>query len=634
MSLQIKTFDNKTGASSLFKAIGHPYCVSKTHDLIKSLASVKDVAIYDPLNQIETFNALYSLEKLPISQIFVQNIDEIGVQKLGKTAQPIVSLKECRPDVLFVLAYDAKRLVDHIKYLVDSKTKIVTLDDIRLPDDFMSNLKNYLDPHNFATNFAFFRDDEESYTRLFTANYWAGWGAQNISIWCSLMDHQGNVLAEWREPILHKGQTIVFDSREIRERFKLDAFTGQLFIHVLGAKGHDTVKYALDVVSKKDQYISATHDANSFPADYYAGLPAPADNEKVIFWVQNSHPTPIPAGTIGFNVMGDENTKQFLLKDVPGFGTYALDLHEVLPNVKWPQQIEIHAKKYFVRPRYEIVNDENIRRIAHANVERTDLNPDPKIADLSNLMGKAYILSAPILPMKDFKTIALPTPMARSQMHLPLVMNCYDAKGNQIATKSLGNLKRNHQHCIDLDDLNLSLNTDYGHAEFIYDFQAGKEADGWIHGLFRYQNRQSGQQAETSFGSHIYNTVLTYKTEPQSYAGPAPGLSTRLFLRLGGNEVRSFCHLMYPVSTPFHAYSNTDLLLHNQNGVEVASTSLKIPASGSQLWFYDEVFSEAQRQEAGTNAYIMIRDTTCRLFGYHGMTSKNGGLSLDHMFGF
>lgn len=634
MSLKISTYSNTKGSSSLFKAIGHPFCVSKTRDLLKSLASVTDVVIYDPLNQIETFNALYSLEKLPISQIFVQNIDEIGAQKLGKIAQPIVSLKECRPDVLFVLAYDAKRLVDHIKYLVDSKTKIVTLDDIRLPDDFISNPKNYLDPNNFATNFAFFRDDEESYTRLFTANYWVGWGAQNISIWCSLMDHQGNVLAEWREPIPHKGQTIVFDSREIRDRFKLKAFTGQLFIHVLGAKGHDTVKYALDVISKKDQYISATHDANSFPADYYAGLPAPMDNEKVVFWVQNSHPTPIPAGTIGFNVMGDENTKQYFSKDVPGFGTYALDLHEVLPNVKWPQQIEIHAKKYFVRPRYEVVNDKNIRRIAHANVERTDLNPDPKIADLSNLMGKAYILSAPILPMKDFKTIALPTPMARTQMHLPLAIHCYDAKGNQIATKSLGNLKRNHQDVVDLDDIMPMNATDYGHVELVYDFQAGKEADGWIHGLFRYQHRQSGQQAETSFGSHIYNTVLTYKTEPQSYAGRAPGLSTRLFLRLGNDDVRSFCHLMYPVSTPFHDFSNTDLFLHNQNGVEVASTRLKIPASGSQLWFYDEVFSEAQRQEAGTNAYIMIRDTTCRLFGYHGMTSANGGLSLDHMFGF
>src|SRR3546814_2404241 len=28
--------------------------------------------------------------------------------------------------------------------------------------------------------------------------------------------------------------------------FGLDAFAGQLFIHVVGAKGHDVVKYALD----------------------------------------------------------------------------------------------------------------------------------------------------------------------------------------------------------------------------------------------------------------------------------------------------------------------------------------------------------------------------------------------------
>ena len=30
----------------------------------------------------------------------------------------------------------------------------------------------------------------------------------------------------------------------------------------------------------------------------------------------------------------------------------------------------------------------------------------------------------------------------------------------------------------------------------------------------------------------------------------------------------------------------------------------------------------------------MIRDTTCRLFGYHGLLAGNGAFSLDHMFGF
>jgi len=30
----------------------------------------------------------------------------------------------------------------------------------------------------------------------------------------------------------------------------------------------------------------------------------------------------------------------------------------------------------------------------------------------------------------------------------------------------------------------------------------------------------------------------------------------------------------------------------------------------------------------------MVRDTTCRLFGYHGLIDPEGRFSLDHMFGF
>ena len=31
---------------------------------------------------------------------------------------------------------------------------------------------------------------------------------------------------------------------------------------------------------------------------------------------------------------------------------------------------------------------------------------------------------------------------------------------------------------------------------------------------------------------------------------------------------------------------------------------------------------------------VLIRDATCRLFGYHGLLDGNGAFSLDHMFGF
>ena len=103
---------------------------------------------------------------------------------------------------------------------------------------------------------------------------------------------------------------LTIDSREVRERFGLGDFAGQLFLHVIGAAGHDVVKYALDTFGQNgsvaDGAVSCTHDANAWPSDRYAGLPAPAPGERVVLWVQNSHPVPIPGGGIGLNRMGDQ----------------------------------------------------------------------------------------------------------------------------------------------------------------------------------------------------------------------------------------------------------------------------------------------------------------------------------------
>ena len=57
------------------------------------------------------------------------------------------------------------------------------------------------------------------------------------------------------------------------------------------------------------------------------------------------------------------------------------------------------------------------------------------------------------------------------------------------------------------------------------------------------------------------------------------------------------------------------------------------------------MFDGREREEAGVGAYVIIRDTTCRLFGYHGLLgpssagvngggTESGAFSLDHMFGF
>ena len=72
-----------------------------------------------------------------------------------------------------------------------------------------------------------------------------------------------------------------------------------------------------------------------------------------------------------------------------------------------------------------------------------------------------------------------------------------------------------------------------------------------------------------------------------------------------------------------------------RGGDEIARTPLAIPCSGSLLWRYHETVRRGDpRARAGAGAYIIIRDATCRLFGYHGLLGAGGAFSLDHMFGF
>jgi hypothetical protein len=221
--------------------------------------------------------------------------------------------------------------------------------------------------------------------------------------------------------------------------------------------------------------------------------------------------------------------------------------------------------------------------------------------------------------------------MSRQAQFLPLQVFVYDKDGNQKAAHKMGNLPRHGIPALVLNDL-IDLGKDYGHVELVYDFETGEEADGWLHGLFRYEHKTLPSQAETSFGSHIFNTAITYKNEPQSYKGPPPGLTTGLFLRVD-DDIETFCHLIYPTSTSWHATSETKFVLYTKDGQAIAEASLNIPASGSRLWIYQDTFSETDREKA-RGGYVMIQDKTCRLFGYHGLHHKNGNLSLDHMFGF
>ena len=629
--LDIQTFDARRGGNVLYKALVHPLAAEALAALGAALRQAGPMAVFDPDGVAAALYALHPDMPAPAA-LYVQDVDALSQRLAGVTAQPVTALPECRVATLLIAGFDTARVEQRLAALVPSGVRVVSLDATRLPAAMLT-ARTYLDRLNFATNHAFFRDQDGLSTRLVSANYWAGYGAGRVRLWLRLFDADGAVLATWEQALPENAGGFAIDSAEVRARFGLPAFTGQLFIHAIGVAGHDVVKYALDIYGTQagphgDAGLSVTHDANAWPSDRYAGLPAPAPGDQVLLWVQNSHAAPIPAGAITLDRMGCR-APVALDRAVPPFASVAVDVAALLPGVHWPAQIELRTGRHVVRPRYEVRRGAHAH-IAHVNVERADLRPDPGIRTLHNLLGRGYILPFPILPRAEFRSIVQPNPMAEWQDSLPIRLDVFAEDGRAVAQRFLGNLKRDHDLALDLEDCG----TAAGHAELVYDFRDGGQADGWLHGLFRYEHRQSGHVADTSFGAHIFNTAMTYKDEPQSYSGPPPGLTTRLFLKLGDARRHSYAMLIYPASADWHPFSTTELQLLDSSGAVIESSALRIACCGSAMVKPHEVFGQAALERAGAGGYVLVRDATCRLFGYHGLMDGQGGFSLDHMFGF
>lgn len=624
--LNIQTFDNRSGGNVIYKALAHPLAAEAIGALYARLTP--PVALYDPEHIAEALLALYP--RLPGPQsLFVHDVAAVDARRAGLTARALTELPRSGARSVLIAAFDAQRIAARIAHLLPPGAAVHTLDAVKLPDSLLTNRARYLDKLNFATNFVFFRDADGLSTRLVSANYWARYGAGAIRLWLRLFDADGSVLADWEQYVAAGGAGFSIDSATVRQRFGLTPFTGQLFLHAVGATGHDVVKYALDTyASDNGASLSCTHDANAWPSDRYAGLPAPRDDERVVVWLQNSHAAPIPAGAVTLDRMGAEQPVA-LDRVVGPFASVAVDVGAVLPALRWPAQVEVRCGRHVVRPRYEVTRGDRVR-IAHVNVERADLRPDPAIASLPHEMGRGFLLPFPILPRARFRSIVLPTPMAETQADLPLRLDVFDTAGTKVAECFLGRLPRDHAVAVDCGEFPV----ESGHGELVYDFRDGGGADGWLHALFRYEDRASGHAAESSFGAHIFNTIMTWRDEPQSYSGPPPGLSTTLFLKLGDARRRSFAVLIYPASAPWHPASATLLQLIDAGGERIAEQTLGIPCCGSALVWPDEVFGAALLHQAGPEGYVLVRDPTCRLFGYHGLMDDAGGFSLDHMFGF
>ncbi len=632
----LRTFDNQSGRNVFYRAAIHPMTAPLTARLVEKVARAPSVAVYDPVGQFADLAAMYDLSGWNVEGVYVQRIEEVGQDRAGHIARPLTEFADSAASLILVADFDGERILSRLGPYRPPAAEAESFDALRLGPEWLTNKDRYLDPLNFVSDFLFFRDADGLHTTVSTINYWHGHGARETRLWCRLFGADGAVLADWEQKLPPGPCGITLDSAEVRRRFDLGEFTGSLFVHVIGSAAHDTLKYAVDIYDDAGATTTATHDSNPWAADWYAGLPAPADGERVRLWVQNCYPTPIPAEATQIRPMGAANFTG-VGPEIPPYGTFAIDLARHFPDVAWPGQFEIRADKYFCRPRYEIDLADGHRSAAHANVERGDLKAAPDLAEATRLLGKGFILPGPLLPVADWSGIVLPTPMATWQGEAALRLRAYDSDGALVAEHALGKHVRSDQPMVELDRIlppPKELAGGYGHLELGYDFDTGTEGDGWLHAIFRFARRDTGRSAETSFGSHLFNVPAVWRNEPNSYLGKPPGLSTRLYLRLPDRPGRAMCHLSFPTSGRWRAKSETDLILHSAAGAEITRKRIEIPCSGSRLVDAAATFDAGELKQAAGGGYVLIRDTTCRLFGYHIFLGASGGFALDHMFGF
>ncbi|HYP63686.1 MAG TPA: hypothetical protein VEQ16_07345, partial [Acidocella sp.] len=268
--LDIETFDNLRGGNVVYKALAHPFAARKLAALARLAGPV---AIFDPDGIAAPLLAL--CPEFKVRGLYVQDVQAVGRWRGEHQMQALTELPRAQAESVLVAAFDAGRMAERLGAFLPPGATLLTLDTAKLPPEWLTVPERYLDAKNFATNFVFFRDDDRFATRLTTVNYWSGYGAKEIRFQHILYAVDGAVLAEWEDAAPEGPGGYVLDSREIRARFGLGPFTGQLFLHAVGVAGHDVVKYALDTYATDNGVsLSCTHDANAWPSARFAGLPA------------------------------------------------------------------------------------------------------------------------------------------------------------------------------------------------------------------------------------------------------------------------------------------------------------------------------------------------------------------------
>ena len=243
--LNIQTFDNRAGGNVLYKALAHPLAAEAIARLYARLA-VGPVALYDPEASPRRCSRC-TRRRRRSSALYVHDVTAVGTRRAGMTARALTELPDSGARTVLIAAFDAERIAARIAHLLPPGAEVVTLDEVRLP-------ARAADQPRALSRQAELRDEFRVLSRRRRAVHAAGdrrttgpaMAAARSGCGCGCSMRTARCWRRGSRRFQPGPADFRIDSRAVRERFGLPPFTGQLFVHAIGAAGHDVVKYALD----------------------------------------------------------------------------------------------------------------------------------------------------------------------------------------------------------------------------------------------------------------------------------------------------------------------------------------------------------------------------------------------------
>ena len=133
---------------------------SRRRALVAALAERGPVAIVDPHGAAAGFAEIFGLDRVDIAGVFRAGRARVGAAVLGGRAAPLTELAANAGAPACLRRRIRRRAADRAAAAYVPAGALASAASMRCgcPAERLTNRRRYLDPLNFATNFAFFRD--------------------------------------------------------------------------------------------------------------------------------------------------------------------------------------------------------------------------------------------------------------------------------------------------------------------------------------------------------------------------------------------------------------------------------------------------------------------------------------------